>query len=52
MAVDLAASGEGVVAIQQAGDWTRPDMPAYYCRGVLAAQGAVARFHAQAHEGL
>ena len=51
MAVDLAASGEGVVAIQQAGDWTRPDMPAYYCRGVLAGKGAVARFHAQAHEG-
>ena len=47
MAVDLAASGEGGVAIQQAGDWTRPDMPAYYCRGVLAAQGAVTRFHAQ-----
>ena len=45
MAVDLAEAGEGLVAIQQAGDWQNPAMPAYYVRGIAAKASAVARFH-------
>ena len=44
-ALRLAGAGEGLVAIQQAGDWTSPAMPAYYCREILARDSAVARFH-------
>ena len=45
MAVDLAGAGEGRVAIQQAGDWSSPAMPACYCREIQARDSAVARFH-------
>lgn len=40
MAVDLAGAGEGRVAIQQAGEWTSPAMPGYYCREILARDSA------------
>ena len=45
MAVDLARSGYSLPAIQEAGRWQSPDMPAYYIRSVSAAQGAVADWH-------
>ena len=48
MARDLVASGASVAAVQIAGRWKSPRMPAHYARGELAARGAVARFHGEA----
>ena len=42
-AQSLAAAGAGLVAMQQAGRWKSPDMPAHYASGQLASRGAVAR---------
>ncbi len=47
MAVDLAASGVGLPALQVAGRWKSPTMPGRYAAGELAARGAVARFHGE-----
>ena len=44
MTCDLVAAGESVSAIQDAGRWKSPRMPATYARGELAGQGAVARY--------
>ena len=42
-AQSLAKRGAGLVAMQKAGRWTSPDMPARYTRSQAAADGAVAR---------
>ena len=42
-AVELAAAGESLAAMQVAGRWSSPDMPGRYARAELAARGAVAR---------
>ena len=42
-AVSLAQAGASVVDMQVAGRWKSPQMPAYYARGELAEQGAIAR---------
>ena len=47
MAQDLVASGASVAAVQVAGRWKSPRMPAHYARGELAARGAVARFYGE-----
>ena len=47
MARDLVASGASVAAVQVAGRWASPRMPAHYARGELAARGAVARFYGE-----
>ena len=48
MAIDLARSGASLVAMQQAGRWKSPNMPARYIRTVSAGEGAVARYYGQA----
>jgi len=45
MAVDLAAAGEGIPALSQAGRWTSSAMPIHYTRQAVAQHGAVARFY-------
>ena len=47
MAQDLIRYGFSVVELQQAGRWKTPSMPAHYGRGVLAGQGAVARYYGE-----
>ena len=42
-AQSLARRGAGLVAMQKAGRWVSPDMPARYMRSQAAAEGAVAR---------
>ena len=42
-AQSLARRGAGLVAMQKAGRWVSPDMPARYTRSQAAAEGAVAR---------
>ena len=42
-AKSLAAAGAGLVALQVAGRWKSPTMPAHYARRQLAATGAVAK---------
>lgn len=42
-AQSLSKRGAGLVAMQQAGRWASPDMPAGYTRSQAAAEGAVAR---------
>ena len=46
MCRDLVASGASLVAVQTAGAWTSPSMPAHYARRETAGQGAVARYYA------
>jgi len=46
MAQDLAANGASLVALQTAGRWRAPTMPARYTRHQAARHGAVARYHA------
>ena len=41
-AQSLAKRGAGLVAMQKAGRWASPDMPARYTRSQAAAEGAVA----------
>lgn len=45
MAIDLARVGTSLVAMQQAGRWKSPNMPARYIRTVSAGEGAVARYY-------
>ena len=47
MAVDLAAAGVGLPALQVAGRWASPAMPGRYAAAELASRGAVARFHGE-----
>ena len=47
MAIDLARSGASLVAMQQAGRWKSPNMPARYIRTVTAGEGAVASYYEQ-----
>ena len=42
-AVSMAGRGASLVAMQQAGGWRSPDMPAHYARQASAKTGAVAR---------
>jgi integrase len=42
-AQDLLAAGFGLPAIQQAGDWTSPTMPARYGERIAAGTGAMAQ---------
>ena len=42
-AQSLAKRGAGLVAMQKAGRWASPEMPARYTRSQAAAEGAVAR---------
>ncbi|WP_340117888.1 tyrosine-type recombinase/integrase [Pelagibius sp. 7325] len=46
MAVDLVADGHSLVAVQLAGGWANPAMPAHYAADLLPELGAVARYHA------
>lgn len=48
-AQSLAKCGVGVVAMQKAGRWVSPDMPARYTRSQAAADGAVACFRYPQH---
>ena len=41
-AVSMAQRGASLVAMQQAGGWRSPDMPAHYARQASASRGAVA----------
>ena len=41
-AVSMARRGASLVAVQHAGGWRSPDMPAHYARQTTAASGAVA----------
>lgn len=45
MAVDLVAANTELPAVQVAGRWSSPTMPARYARAELAGRGAVARFY-------
>ena len=45
MAQELVVAGFGLGLIMRAGRWTSPEMPAYYTRGLDAAEGAVAKLH-------
>lgn len=47
MTTDLLANGATIGAIQLAGDWSSPRMPAYYARSIEAGNGAVAQYVAQ-----
>ena len=38
----MAQRGASLVAMQQAGGWRSPDMPAHYARQAVASRGAVA----------
>lgn len=48
-AQSLAKRGAGLVAMQKAGRWASPDMPARYTRSQAAADGAVACFRYPQH---
>ena len=47
MAQDLATFGTELPALQQAGRWRSPIMPAHYIREQAAARGAVAQFYGE-----
>ena len=46
-AVSMASRGASLVAMQQAGGWTAPDMPAHYGRQASARTGPVAQLRAE-----
>ena len=46
-AVSMAARGASLVAMQQVGGWTAPDMPAHYGRQASARKGPVASLRAE-----
>ena len=46
-AQSLAKRGAGLVAMQKAGRWASPEMPARYTRSQAASEGAVARLRHQ-----
>ena len=43
-AVSLAREGASLVAMQNAGRWKSPNMPAHYAEAEFAERGAVARY--------
>ena len=45
MAQDLAVAGFSLPMIMSAGRWKTPEMPAYYIRGLVPEEFAVARLH-------
>jgi site-specific recombinase XerD len=45
MCCDLVADGQSLVAVQLAGGWVSPAMPAHYAADLLPELGAVARYH-------
>jgi site-specific recombinase XerD len=45
MTLDLVADGQSIAAIQLAGGWRSPAMPAHYARQLLPELGAVARYY-------
>ena len=47
MAQDLTAAGISLPAIQQAGRWGTPDMPARYARKLAVKDGGVAQYYAR-----
>ncbi len=49
-AQDLAAAGEELTELMNAGRWQSPAMPAHYAQGQLAGRGAVARLRYGAGE--
>lgn len=51
MCVDLVADGQSLTAIQLAGGWVSPALPAHYAADLLPEQGAVARYY-RAREAL
>ena len=51
MAQDLAVAGFSLPMIMSAGRWKLPEMPAYYIRGLVPEEFAVARLHEMWHRG-
>ena len=51
MAQDLAVAGFSLPMIMSAGRWKLPEMPAYYIRGLVPEEFAVARLHEMLHRG-
>ena len=51
MAQDLAIAGFSLPMIMSAGRWESPEMPAYYIRGLVPEEFAVARLHEMWHRG-
>ena len=51
MARDLVSAGASLVAVQVAGRWKSPRMPAYYARSELASSGAVAEYYGERQSG-
>ena len=51
MAQDLAVAGFSLPMIMSAGRWKTPEMPAYYIRGLVPEEFAVARLHEMWHRG-
>ncbi len=47
MTLDLVGDGQSLVAVQLAGGWQSPAMPALYARQLLPELGAVARYYGQ-----
>ncbi|HEY9538297.1 MAG TPA: tyrosine-type recombinase/integrase, partial [Kiloniellaceae bacterium] len=45
MCCDLVASGQSLVAVQLAGGWASPALPAHYAEDLLPELGAVASYH-------
>ncbi|WP_322096086.1 tyrosine-type recombinase/integrase [Pelagibius litoralis] len=50
MTLDLVGDGQSLVAVQLAGGWRSPAMPALYARQLLPELGAVARYYASGQE--
>ena len=51
MAQDLAVAGFSLPMIMSGGRWKLPEMPAYYIRGLVPEEFAVARLHEMLHRG-
>ena len=51
MAQDLAVAGFSLPMIMSAGRWKLPEMPAYYIRGLVPEEFAIARLHEMWHRG-
>ena len=51
MAQDLCVAGFSLPMIMSAGRWKSPEMPAYYIRGLVPEEFAVARLHEMWHRG-
>ena len=48
----MAQRGASLVAMQQAGGWRSPDMPAHYARQATASRGAVATLRPEGPMGV